>query len=287
MITSHDGYHRYDARNAPAQHKRPLLCCESNGLAGAVRGFGAWTPPTDAAQAVGNTLPLTPPRTVPLPTFVFAICCRAPPLPPLPALPRTQTNPSPVECRQGYAAGVRQGEPCDGVEWGDDVVGGSGMASGVLCASSVHTHTSDGQSKVGKRMCAVGNARGGALSRTSKTAVVHCGAPCTLTQAAAQHHFSPSATASPIVTASAPAVSRIGSTPSNCACAISVPAALLSDYSCPCPTQHGSSHATTHGTSILTVLRAARLALAVGGAFIHCCRLHDPSFVGSAALNGE
>ena len=81
-------------------------------------------------------------------------------------------------------------------------------------------------------------------------AAVHCDAPCTLTQAAAQHHFSPSATASPLVTASAPAVSRIGSTPSNCACAISVPAALLSDYSCPCPTQHGSSHATTHGTSI-------------------------------------
>ena len=32
MITSHDGYHRYDARNAPAQHKRFLSCCESNGL---------------------------------------------------------------------------------------------------------------------------------------------------------------------------------------------------------------------------------------------------------------
>ena len=107
---------------------------------------------------------------------------------------------------------------------------GCGMASGVLCVSSV-THTSDGQSKVGKRMCAVGNAR--KAVRTSKTAAVHCGAPCTLTQAAAQHHFSPSATASPLVTASAPAVSRIGSTPSNCACAISVPVALLSDYSCP------------------------------------------------------
>jgi hypothetical protein len=124
-----------------------------------------------------------------------------------------------------------------------------GMASGVLCASSV-THTSDGQSMVEKRMCAVGNARKAVrFQRTSKTAAVHCDAPCTLTQAAAQHHFSPSATASPLVTASAPAVSRIGSTPSNCACAISVPAALLSDYSCPCPTQHGSSHATTHGTS--------------------------------------
>ena len=68
-ITSHACYHRYDARNAPAQHERPLLCCESNGLAGAVRGFGAWTPPTDVAQAVDNTLLLTPRRTVSLPTL--------------------------------------------------------------------------------------------------------------------------------------------------------------------------------------------------------------------------
>ena len=74
--------------------------------AGAVRGFGAWTPPTDAAQAVGNTLPLTPPRTVPLPTFVFAICCRAPPLPPLPrtrtALPLPRRMPPGI--RRGRAA---------------------------------------------------------------------------------------------------------------------------------------------------------------------------------------
>ena len=162
MITSHDGYHRYDARNAPAQHRRPLLCCESNGLAGAVRGFGARTPPTDAAQAVGNTLPLTPPRTVPLPTFVFAICCRAPPLPPLPALPRTQTNPSPVECRQGYVAGVRQGEPCDGVEWGDDVVCGMWNGKwGAVCIIS-HTHirraVQGGETDVRGRECAKGGA---------------------------------------------------------------------------------------------------------------------------------
>ena len=124
---------------------------------------------------------------------------------------------------------------------------GCGMASGVLCVSSV-THTSDGQSKVGKRMCAVGNAR--KAVRTSKTAAVHCGAPCTLTQAAAQHHFSPSATASPLVTASAPAVSRIGSTPIELRLCDFRARALLSDYSCPCPTQHGPSHPTTHGTSI-------------------------------------
>ena len=174
-----------------------------------MRGFGAWTPPTDAAQAVGNTLPLTPPRTVPLPTFVFAICCRAPPLPPLPALPRTQTNPSPVECRQGYVAGVRQGEPCDGVEWGDDVV--CGMWNGKWGAVCIISHTyirravQGGETGVRGRKCAMAVRL---CARTSKTAVVHCGVSCTSTQTAAQNHFSPSAVASLIVAESAPAVSR-------------------------------------------------------------------------------
>ena len=33
-------------------------------------------------------------------------------------------------------------------------------------------------------------------------------------------------------------------------CARSGARDLLSEYSCPCPTQHGPSHPTTHGTSI-------------------------------------
>jgi hypothetical protein len=71
-----------------------------------------------------------------------------------------------------------------------------------------------------------------------------------LTQAAAQHHFSPSATASPIVTASAPAVYQLGSTPIELRLCDFRARDLLSEYSCPCPTQHGPSHPTTHGTSI-------------------------------------
>ena len=126
------------------------------------------------------------------------------------------------------------------------------MASGVLCASSAtHTHirraVQGGETGVRGRECAMAVRL---RARTSKTAVAHCGVSCTSTQAAAQHHFSPSATASPIVTAIGTGSLPTGSTPSNCTCAISVLAALLSEYSCPCPTQHGPSYATTHGTSI-------------------------------------
>ena len=126
------------------------------------------------------------------------------------------------------------------------------MASGVLCASSAtHTHirraVQGGETGVRGRKCAMAVRL---CARTSKTAVVHCGVPCTSTQTAAQNHFSPSAVASLIVAAIGTGSLPIDSTPPNRSCAISVLAALLSEHSYPCPTQHGSSHATTHGTSI-------------------------------------